>query len=68
MVNLRQLFPKGPSRAVSVLMGLLIAALMRLVWRRLTGLPVFDPLGLTAICVAAVALLYLIFARAKARH
>ena len=43
----------------------MIAALMRLVWRRLTGLPIFDPLGPTAICVAVVALLYLIMARAK---
>ena len=62
----------GPARmikpkAVSVFMGLLIAALMRLVWRWLTGLPIFDPLGLTAICVASVALLYLMIARAKAK-
>ena len=53
--------------AVSVFMGLLIAALMRLLWRWLTGLPIFDPLGLTAICVASVALLYLMITRAKGR-
>ena len=54
-------------KAVSVFMGLLIAALMRLVWRWLAGLPISDPLGLTAICVASVALLYLMTARAKAK-
>lgn len=54
-------------KAVSVFMGLLIAALMRLVWRWLIGLPVVDALGLTAICLAAFALLYLMITRSKTR-
>lgn len=52
----------------SVFMGLLIAALMRMVWRYLTGLPVADPLGLTSICLASLALLYLTVAQARRRN
>ncbi len=51
--------------AVSVFLGLLIAALMRLVWRRLMNLPLIDALGLTAICVASAALLYLMIVRGR---
>ncbi len=54
--------------AVSVFMGLLIAALMRMVWRWLVGLPLADPLGLTSICIASLALLYLMVAQSRRRN
>ncbi|HEY0544765.1 MAG TPA: hypothetical protein VGC91_05140 [Pyrinomonadaceae bacterium] len=45
--------------AISVFLGLLIAALMRMLWFGLVGKRLADPLGVTAICVALAALIYL---------
>lgn len=50
--------------AVHVFLGLLIAALMRMVWLSLNSRNILDPLGLTAISIALVALLYLLIRRA----
>jgi hypothetical protein len=52
-------------KAVSVFLGLLLASLMRLVWRWLMSLPIIDPLGLTAICVSLIVLIYLMIARPR---
>ena len=51
--------------AVHVFLGLLIAALMRMVWLWLNARKIVEPLGLTAISIAAIALAYLLITRAK---
>ncbi|MFN2456187.1 MAG: hypothetical protein ABR577_18440 [Pyrinomonadaceae bacterium] len=51
--------------AVHVFLGLLIAALMRMMWRWLNAKKIADPVGLTAISIALVALCYLLVVRAR---
>ncbi len=50
--------------AVHVFLGLLIAAMMRMLWLWLNAKNIIDPLGLTAISIAVCALVYLLIARA----
>ena len=45
--------------ATPVFLGLLIAALARMVWFWQLGKNVFDPVGLTAISLALIVLIYL---------
>ncbi len=51
--------------ALHVFLGLLIAALMRMVWLWLNTRKIVDPLGLTAISIAVIALAYLLITRAR---
>ncbi len=51
--------------AVHVFLGLLIAAIMRMVWLWLNAKRIIDPLGLTAISIALCALVYLLVARSR---
>lgn len=51
--------------AVSVFLGLLLAALMRMIWFWLMGKKVADPLGLTAILIALIVLVCLSFFRTR---
>ncbi len=51
--------------AVHVFLGLLIAAIMRMVWLWLNAKKIVDPLGLTAISIALCALVYLLIVRAR---
>jgi hypothetical protein len=44
--------------ATPVFLGLLLAALARMVWFWALGKKVFDPIGLTAISLALVVLIY----------
>jgi hypothetical protein len=48
-------------RAAGIFLGLLIAAIMRMLWFGLMGKKVTDPLGLTAISIAMIALFCLSF-------
>ncbi len=51
--------------AVHVFLGLLIAAIMRMVWLWINAKKIVDPLGLTAISIALCALVYLLIVRAR---
>lgn len=46
-------------KAVPIFLGLLLAALARMVWFWQLHKQVLDPIGLTAITIAVLALLYL---------
>ncbi len=46
-------------KAVPVFLGLLLAALARMVWFWQLHRQVLDPIGMTAVTIAALALLYL---------
>ncbi len=54
--------------AIHVFLGLLIAAMMRMIWLWLNAKKMIDPLGLTAISIALVALVCLLIVRIKRRN
>lgn len=52
-------------KAVPVFLGLLLAALARMVWFWQLRRQVLDPIGLTAITISLLALLYLSISHSK---